>query len=107
MTNSADREALFARIMEDPDDDAPRLIYSDILEESGDADRAEFIRLQIRFARMALDDPDRKAVHDRISHLELENGVKWLSVMPHTPGVHWEIFERGFISTARFDCTIF
>jgi uncharacterized protein (TIGR02996 family) len=29
-----------------PDDDAPRLIYADWLEETGDEDRAEFIRLQ-------------------------------------------------------------
>ena len=35
-----------------PDDDAPRLIFADWLEEKGDSDRAEFIRVQIERARL-------------------------------------------------------
>lgn len=46
-TTSAD----FVRaIIEQPDDDALRLIYADFLEERGDRDRAEFIRVQIELA---------------------------------------------------------
>lgn len=101
--DSADREALFARIMEEPEDDAPRLIYSDILEEAGDTDRAEFIRLQIRHARMAEDDPDRNGLQLRIEELRSEHGVDWINELPQFRHVHWEIFERGFISTARFE----
>ncbi|WP_020468985.1 TIGR02996 domain-containing protein [Zavarzinella formosa] len=103
MIDPADREALFARIMEDPDDDAPRLIYSDILEESGDGDRAEFIRLQVRIARMTFTDPDRENIQSKIRDLELEHGVEWINELPHIRGLHWEIFERGFISTARIE----
>ena len=33
-------------ICADPDDDAPRLVFSDWLEEHGNIDRAEFIRIQ-------------------------------------------------------------
>ncbi len=43
------REALLAQILEEPDEDAPRLVYADWLEEYGgeyECARAEFIRLQ-------------------------------------------------------------
>ncbi|MGL4555777.1 MAG: TIGR02996 domain-containing protein, partial [Gemmataceae bacterium] len=40
-------------IRADPDDDGPRLIYADWLDEAGDEARAEFIRLQIARARGA------------------------------------------------------
>jgi uncharacterized protein (TIGR02996 family) len=38
--------AFLQAILENPDDDAPRLIFADWLEERGNSDRAEFIRLQ-------------------------------------------------------------
>jgi uncharacterized protein (TIGR02996 family) len=44
MTDPAEGAALFLRILEDPADDAPRLIYSDWLEEHGQQGRAAFIR---------------------------------------------------------------
>lgn len=50
-----DREALYRAILERPDDDAPRLIFADYLEEQGtakDADHAELIRLQCQLARI-------------------------------------------------------
>jgi uncharacterized protein (TIGR02996 family) len=43
-------EAFLEDIREHPDDDAPRLIFADWLEENGDPDRAEFIRLMIAAA---------------------------------------------------------
>jgi uncharacterized protein (TIGR02996 family) len=45
-----DNAALLRSILDAPDDDAPRLVYADWLEESGDPDqtlRAQFIRHQI------------------------------------------------------------
>ena len=38
---------LHAAILADPFDDAPRLVYADWLEESGESEQAEFIRTQI------------------------------------------------------------
>src|SRR5262249_8337125 len=43
----------------DPEDDAPRLIYADWLDEQGESERAEFIRVQIALARMDEDDERR------------------------------------------------
>ena len=41
-------EALLAGVRESPEEDGPRLVLADWLEDHGEADRAEFIRLQIR-----------------------------------------------------------
>src|SRR5688572_2816258 len=43
----SDRDALLAAIRDAPADDAPRLVYADWLDENGDPERAEFIRLQV------------------------------------------------------------
>lgn len=47
-----DRAAFLAAIREAPDDDAPRLIYADWLDENGEAERAEFVRVQCELARL-------------------------------------------------------
>ena len=46
-----DENALLAAIAAHPDDDVPRLAYADWLEDSGDPDRAEFVRVQCEVAR--------------------------------------------------------
>lgn len=42
---------LLAAVLAAPDDDGPRLVYADWLDEHGDPARAEFIRVQIELAR--------------------------------------------------------
>src|SRR5688500_16170422 len=42
----ATAQAFLDAIVDAPDDDAPRLVYADWLDDHGDADRAEFIRAQ-------------------------------------------------------------
>jgi uncharacterized protein (TIGR02996 family) len=49
--------ALLAAIRESPDEDTPRLAYADWLDEHGDPDRAEFIRVQCAVVRLPDDDP--------------------------------------------------
>lgn len=44
------RDLLLAAVCDNPDEDTPRLVFADWLQENGDEDRAEFIRLQIRSA---------------------------------------------------------
>lgn len=39
--------ALYQAILSNPDDNAPRMIYADCLEENGDSEQAEFIRAQV------------------------------------------------------------
>lgn len=46
------QSAFIAAIVASPDDDLPRLVYSDWLEEHGQSDRAEFIRVQCELAKV-------------------------------------------------------
>jgi uncharacterized protein (TIGR02996 family) len=60
-----DRDAFLAAIIENPDDDALRLVYADWLEERGtdsDVARARLIRLQVEVDRQPSDD-DRLAAN--------------------------------------------
>jgi uncharacterized protein (TIGR02996 family) len=52
-----DEEGFFRTILDHPDDDTPRLVYADWLEERGRSERAEYIRVQIEVAKLADDDP--------------------------------------------------
>lgn len=50
MTMTDTQAALIAAIRAEPDDDNVRLVYADWLEENGQAERAEFIRLECQVA---------------------------------------------------------
>jgi uncharacterized protein (TIGR02996 family) len=54
-----DRDALMRAVIDQPDDDGPRLVLSDWFEENGDPRRAEFIRVQIELARVGAGDRPR------------------------------------------------
>lgn len=45
-------EAFLRAIFDAPEDDTPRLVYADFLQENGEDDRAEFIRVQCEIARL-------------------------------------------------------
>src|SRR5437588_361311 len=44
---TSDERGLIDAIRDDPDDESARLVYADWLEENGQAERAEFVRLQL------------------------------------------------------------
>jgi uncharacterized protein (TIGR02996 family) len=70
-------EAFLETIRQNPEDDAPRLVYADWLEEQGDI-RAEFLRLEVQCPRGALariDSPIRK----RMEVLRTEIDANWLA----------------------------
>lgn len=56
--------ALIAAVIADPKNDLPRLVLADFLEENGDADRAEHIRLGCEIAAM-----QRAGVEDGLERL--------------------------------------
>jgi uncharacterized protein (TIGR02996 family) len=95
-----DEDALLRAVIADPDDDAPRLIYADWLDENGQCERAEFIRVQIALAGMSSDDgrrPELRRVERRIIR---RRGKHWTE--PLRPLVLQHSFRRGFVETA--DC---
>ncbi|HEY8504968.1 MAG TPA: TIGR02996 domain-containing protein [Gemmataceae bacterium] len=97
----SDREAFLRTICENPADDAPRLVFADWLEEHGEAERAEFIRLQVEKARLPADDPRHALLHTRDLELRGRFGEAWRRELPRIPGVSWHHrFWRGFVSGA-------
>ena len=74
-----DADALLRAIVRHPDDDTPRLVYADWLQENDRAEEAEFLRVQCRLAAAEPDDPEYPALADRDEELRL-----WLTA--HAPG---------------------
>jgi uncharacterized protein (TIGR02996 family) len=86
---------LLEAIREVPEDDAPRLVYADWLDENGQPERAEFIRLQCRLAKLDWYDPERPDLEWRQRELLREHGKVWGKPIAHyTKRVE---FHRGFI----------
>jgi uncharacterized protein (TIGR02996 family) len=48
----AQETAFLRSILEDPDDDTPRLVFADWLEEKGQGDKARFVRLEVELSRL-------------------------------------------------------
>ncbi|HKB37547.1 MAG TPA: TIGR02996 domain-containing protein, partial [Gemmataceae bacterium] len=93
--------AFLQAILDHPDDDAPRLIYADWLEEHGRGARAEFIRVQCRLARGGASRAERKRLADREEKLLQAHCDVWLAELPRIEGVDKEEFRRGFVEAVR------
>jgi uncharacterized protein (TIGR02996 family) len=74
-----DGNALYRAILEAPDDDAPRLIWADWLDENGDSDRAAFVRLQCEWANLDPGDPRREELCERWIGLLDRHRPLWIS----------------------------
>lgn len=61
----SDGDALLRTILNNPDDDTARLVYADWLQENGNEDRAEFIRLQCEYQTWR---PSALCVHNSKPH---------------------------------------
>src|SRR5437763_14201269 len=94
-----DRAAFLAAIAAAPADDLPRLVFADWLDEHGDPDRAEFIRLQCAAARGEPADPTRVAA------LEAAHHVDWLG--PFARVAFRAEFRRGFVDHAVLPAAAF
>jgi len=71
---NAEQQALLRTILEHPDDDAPRLVYADWLEERGDPDqgaRAYFIRRQIALSAIDPAELSGEAIDEQRRLLDL------------------------------------
>jgi uncharacterized protein (TIGR02996 family) len=77
-------EPFLRAICQAPDDDAPRLVFADWLDENGDPERAEFIRLQVRLAR----EPEAAGVERRCDELFRVKSRSWVGALPG-PNVLW------------------
>jgi uncharacterized protein (TIGR02996 family) len=108
-------EAFMQTIRENPDDNAPRLVYADWLEENGYELYAEFIRVQIELARTGQQDkryllravtPQDIAARDAleprvIALMQREQELKkkhaaWRRLPPNWPALS-DGYERGLL----------
>jgi uncharacterized protein (TIGR02996 family) len=121
----SDRDALFAAICANTAEDTPRLMFADWLEENGDPDRAEFVRLQCELAALADDGASHAmyaflhdryrpglmatdwtrvdmgvhrllALETRAGDLQRQHAQQWLPKTAKRCKAEWVGFHRGF-----------
>jgi uncharacterized protein (TIGR02996 family) len=87
---------LLAAIRDNPDDDAVRLVYADYLEENGEPERAEFIRVQVNYDSPSSYGFCSNVLRDRSRELLAEHGRAWAADITGR-GVYGIQFCRGFV----------
>ena len=98
-----DHAALVRAVCEHPDDDTPRLVFADLLEEEGDHARAHFVRTQVALARV----PEWDPLWAKCRQFEPEVFRGWAMTralpQPLPTGFDWRAhkFRRGFAWLAR------
>ena len=95
----ARNDVLLRAIIDQPDEDTPRLAYADWLDENGDSEadgaRAEFIRAQVALAAAPAEALGRDALAARERELLDQFGWEWAMDFGRDISA-WE-FRRGFI----------
>jgi uncharacterized protein (TIGR02996 family) len=92
-----EEQAFLAAILADPDDDAPRLVFADWLEERGDP-RGEFIRGQCRLARMREWDDGYTELETRCGLLERTHREEWLAPISDLVRESERLWQRSVIT---------
>jgi uncharacterized protein (TIGR02996 family) len=127
----SDRLALLAAIRAHPDEDTPRLVYADWLEENGQSRRAAFIRAEIAYYQLILADTPANWVYDFLD-TQYSDGldrIKWAATdadlgermaaggkvrfrmtakgegIPRLKGVTVDGYHRGFFDYASVEST--
>lgn len=96
-----DHDALLHAIGEHPEEDTPRLMYADWLEENGEPERADFVRVQVELARPGLSGAERMPLVRKHVHY-LTNFVReWKTQLPQLDGIEWGDFNRGLIEEVQ------
>jgi len=86
--------AFLEAILAAPEQDAPRLVYADWLEERGDP-RGQFIRLQIAADRCARQSHERHELEAQARALLDEYEEEWIGDILRNKARSW--FRRGFV----------
>lgn len=101
-----DGDALKRAVIANPDDDTPRLIYADWLDENRQPDRAAFIRAQIEAARAEPFGSQARTAETKANLLLERHRLNWTQHLYghflQSPGFH-----RGFIDHLAVEPTAF
>lgn len=92
---------LLREVLDNPDDDSPRLILADYLEENGEPERGEFIRIQCALAnidhfRVGPSYKQEKALQRRERELLDGHEREWSRELNGISPCRWQ-FNRGFV----------
>lgn len=96
-----DHDALLRAIGENPEEDTPRLMYADWLDENDEPERADFVRNQIA---LTVPDLPPAARHPLVKKnvYYLNNWVPhWKAQLPRFEGIAWGDFNRGLIEEVQ------
>ena len=93
-----ERDALLKAVCDHPDDDTPRLVFADWLQENGEEERAEFIRLQIQLHRGRFRPSEEARLERRLKKFR-GHTERLKAEFPEAEDIH---FSRGFIERAAF-----
>src|SRR5262249_19654383 len=99
------QRALLQAVIDDPEDDAPRLVFADWLEDNGQPDRSAFIRAGVELARTDEDDPRRPDLVRREQSLLARNPA-WRQEVAKALRPRAE-FRRGFIAEVDWTARAF
>jgi uncharacterized protein (TIGR02996 family) len=101
-------DAFLQTIIENPDDDAPRLVYADWLEENGEPERAEFIRVQCTLRHLAKQDTSRaRPLAEREKELLDRHKAEWRPRIPALRRALRVTFRRGFVERVTVEARSF
>ena len=89
-----EKQAFLQAIIDDPDDDALRLIYADWLDDHGESERAELIRVQCDLASLSISDPRYAQLEDRSDELLFLHEKEWVEIGTVISDLNW---SRGFV----------
>jgi uncharacterized protein (TIGR02996 family) len=71
-------DAFIRAIQADPQEEAPRLIYADWLEEHDNFPAADYLRIETRLAKLPLESPEAPPLRDRLWHAWANVNPRWL-----------------------------
>jgi uncharacterized protein (TIGR02996 family) len=95
----SEQSDLYRAVLADPEDDAPRLIYADWLDEHGQPERAEFIRVQCAMERIPPRTARWRPLRERAQQIEREWRAAWTE--PAKEMVYDAHLRRGFVDRVR------
>jgi uncharacterized protein (TIGR02996 family) len=87
--------ALLQASKDAPDDDTPRYILADWLDDHGQPDRAEFVRLSVRLAAKEIALADEAVTRARLHELYSRHATEWLGELQDK--LFGVVFRRGLL----------
>jgi uncharacterized protein (TIGR02996 family) len=96
-------DAIFARYH----DDGPRFIYADFLDDAGDPDRAELVRVQVALSRMTDDHPQHAEIKNKEVELLEAHRPRWCDYLSDLISPGQCEFRRGVLDAVVLDAAQF